>query len=312
MCKTCPLFGKCGGCKFDFTAADYHEQKLRTLPSGLRFTSAPVWIRPGVRRRADFAFASGVFGFYESSTRNLVPVNTCPNLVDEINQIIPQLSAMPWCGAGGCLVTLCDNGIDIAITSNVPYFTPEFKDAAAKLPAIRVTWNERTVAQTAQPVVSFGDTRVPYPAGAFLQPSVPGADALRELVTSRASGATRVADLFCGLGNFTFALGADGFDIVGTGVRRDLFRNPLTPGMLARYDCVVMDPPRAGAMAMCRELARCDVARVIYVSCNPHTFVRDCEILTRGGYHMTELIPVDQFAGSHHWELFSVFDKPTR
>jgi 23S rRNA (uracil1939-C5)-methyltransferase len=132
---------------------------------------------------------------------------------------------------------------------------------------------------------------------------------LRELVVSRCDGAGRIADLFCGLGNFTFALNADGFDIVGTGMKRDLFKKPLTVGMLNNYDCVVMDPPRAGAMTQCCELVRSNVPRIIYVSCNPQTFMRDMEILIRGGYKNTELIPVDQFAGSQHWELFGVFEK---
>ena len=79
--------------------------------------------------------------------------------------------------------------------------------------------------------------------------------------------------------------------------------------MLKNYDTVVMDPPRAGADAQCRELVKSDVGRIIYVSCNPSTFMRDAKTLTRGGYKMTELIPVDQFVGSAHWELFAVFDK---
>ena len=119
----------------------------------------------------------------------------------------------------------------------------------------------------------------------------------------------RVADLFCGLGNFTFATHADGFDIVGTGAKRDLFTHPLTVGMLNGYDCVIMDPPRAGAMSQCRELVKSNVSRVIYISCNPNTFRRDMEILMRGGYKLSKLIPVDQFVGSVHWELFSIFEK---
>ena len=308
MTKTCPFFGKCGGCKFDFTATDYRQQKSREL-ARIPTTGDAIWIDAGARRRADFAFAGGDFGFYEHGTKNIIPVRHCPNVVDEINNILPMLAALPWGGAGACLVTQCDNGIDIAITSSVPYFTPEFRDAAMTLPAIRITWNDKVIKQTEQPTVTFSGVTVPYPSGAFLQPSVAGADALRELVVSRASGARRVADLFCGLGNFTFALNADGFDIVGTGTKRDLFSHPLTVGMLKNYDTVVMDPPRAGADAQCRELVKSDVGRIIYVSCNPSTFMRDAKMLTRGGYKMTELIPVDQFVGSAHWELFAVFDK---
>lgn len=306
--KQCPLFGVCGGCKFDFAAADYRDKKMAEL-RGVTPTADAVWFAPGLRRRADFAFAGGAFGFYATATKDVVPVRTCPNLVPEINNVLPALAALPWNGAGACLVTACDNGIDVAISSNVPYFSAEFRNACAKLPVIRITWNGATIKQTATPVVNFDGRAVDYPVGAFLQPTVPSADAMRQMVVAAARGAHRVADLFCGLGNFTFALNADGFDIVGTGAHRDLFTHPLTVGMLNGYDCVVMDPPRAGANAQCREIVKSNVARVIYVSCNPATFTRDARTLVGGGYKMTQLIPVDQFVGSAHWELFAVFEK---
>lgn len=306
--KTCPFFGRCGGCKYDFAAPDYCDKKILELHD-IPTTADPVWVPAGTRRRADFCFAGPAFGLFENRTKNIVPVRNCPNLVPEINKILPLVASLPWAGSGSCLITACENGIDIAITSSVPYFTPEFRDAAVKLPAIRITWNDRTIKQTTMPLVRFGDKMVEYPSNAFLQPGNAGADALREMVVNAATGAKRVADLFCGLGNFTFSLNADGFDIVGTGVKRDLFKNPLTVGMLRQYDCVVMDPPRAGALAQCRELVKSDVPRIIYVSCNPQTFMRDKSVLEQGGYKTISLVPVDQFTGSAHWEIFSVFEK---
>ena len=306
--KTCPFFGVCGGCKFDFAAADYHDQKMALLRD-LPITGDAVWTPAGLRRRADFAFADGRFGFYAPHSKDIVPVRTCPNLVPEINNILPAVAGLPWTASGACLITSCDNGIDIAISSNVPYFTAEFRDAAMKISAIRITWNDRTIRQTGAPQVNFSGRAVAYPPAAFLQPTVASADALRNMVVAAASGAHHVADLFCGLGNFTFALNADGFDIVGTGVKRDLFTHPLTVGMLRAYDCVVMDPPRAGALAQCKELVKSTTSRVIYVSCNPQTFMRDARVLTAGGYKIQQLIPVDQFVGSDHWELFAVFEK---
>ena len=306
--KTCPFFGVCGGCKYDFAAPEYREKKLAALRD-LPVTDSPRWVDAGTRRRGDFCFAGNVFGLFESRSKNIVPVRNCPNMVPEINDILPRVAALPWGAAGSCLITACENGIDIVINSNVPYYTPEFKAAAAGVGAIRVVWNDKIVFQSEKPIIKFGDVAVEYPAGAFLQPGKMGEGILREMVVAATAGARRVADLFCGLGNFTFATGADGFDIVGTGVKRDLFTHPLTVGMLNTYDCVIMDPPRAGAMAQCRELGKSNVGRVIYVSCNPETFHRDMEILTRGGYQLRDLIPVDQFVGSTHWELFSVFEK---
>ncbi len=306
--NTCPFFGKCGGCKFDFAAADYRDKKLGAL-RGVRPTDDAVWVAPGDRRRVDFCFAGGRFGLYGAGSKDIIPVRRCPNAVPEINAILPDLAALPWSGAGGALVTLCDNGLDVAVTSDVPYCSAEFKKAIAPLNAIRVSWNGKIIKQTAAPIIKFGDVAVEYPIGAFLQPGRPGEDEIRRMVVAAADGAHHVADLFCGLGNFTHTLNADGFDIVGPHCTRDLFKRPLTPGMLAQYDCVVMDPPRAGANAQCEILARSDVARIIYVSCNPATFARDAATLQRGGYRMTKLVPVDQFVGSTHWELFSVFEK---
>ncbi|MBD5400160.1 class I SAM-dependent RNA methyltransferase [bacterium] len=306
--NTCPFFGKCGGCRFDFTAADYRDKKMAAL-HGVGPTDDAIWVAPGDRRRVDFCFAGGEFGMFAAGSKDIVPVRTCPNAAPQINAILPKLAAMPWVGAGAALVTLCENGIDVAITSNVPYCSAEFKRAADTVDAIRITWNGRVIKQTATPIIKFGDVAVEYPTGAFLQPGRPGEDAIRRMVADAATGARHVADLFCGLGNFTHALHADGFDITGPHCRRDLFKNPVTPGMLKQYDCVVMDPPRAGADAQSKILAKSDVKRIIYVSCNPATFARDAETLKRGGYKIIRLVPVDQFVGSTHWEIFSVFEK---
>ncbi len=306
--NTCPFFGRCGGCKFDFASADYRSEKM-ALISDLPITSEPIWLDLALRRRADFCFGGGLFGFFEARSKNIVSVTSCPNLSPQINALLPLLSGLPWVGTGSCLVTLCDNGVDVNITCSVPYVPSDFRVAVAKLPIIRATWNDIQIMQTSVPMVSFSGVNVVYPSNAFLQPTIHGADVLRNLVVKHATQSHRVADLFCGLGNFTFALNADGFDVSGTGVRRDLFKNPLTVSMLNQYDCVIMDPPRAGALAQCQELVASDVPLIIYISCSPQTFRRDMDILIKGGYKLTELIPVDQFTGSAHWELFSVFKK---
>lgn len=78
---------------------------------------------------------------------------------------------------------------------------------------------------------------------------------------------------------------------------------------LDEYDAVVFDPPRAGAKAQSEQIARSSVPVVVAVSCNPSTFARDAEILSRGGYVMKRLTPVDQFIYSPHTELVALFEK---
>jgi 23S rRNA (uracil1939-C5)-methyltransferase len=88
---------------------------------------------------------------------------------------------------------------------------------------------------------------------------------------------------------------------------RDLFREPMVPVELKDFEAVVFDPPRAGAEAQARELAKSKVPVVVGVSCEPKTFARDAAILIAGGYRLEKLTPVDQFAWSTHVELVGVF-----
>jgi 23S rRNA (uracil1939-C5)-methyltransferase len=60
-------------------------------------------------------------------------------------------------------------------------------------------------------------------------------------------------------------------------------------------EAVVFDPPRQGAEAQARELAKSAVPTIIAVSCNAATFARDARILIDGGYRLTQVTPVDQF-----------------
>jgi len=359
--NTCPFFGKCGGCAFDATAVDYREHKLSLL-NHIPITQAPVWIHPGTRRRADFSVNDGKFGFFAGRTNDIVPVRACPMLTPALNGIIPAVAALPFTGSANILMTECANGIDVNITSRVPYYSPAFTHAAASLPSavIRATWNGKDIFKRANPpqeilrfigdpgapFVEFVGQRVEFPAGAFLQPSVSGENVLRELI---AAGTTlrqgsrpiacvtsalgpsgygrqvdahgKIADLFCGLGAFTLPFGAVGFDNFAPGIdalnaagghatTRDLFKKPLTARELARYDAIIMDPPRAGAESQCKQIARAgNVRHIAYVSCNAETFMRDAKILESGGYRLTQLTPVDQFVGTAHWELVGIFEK---
>lgn len=304
--KKCPFFGKCGGCKFDFTADDYREKKLELLKN-IPITDDPIWLSDGSRRRADFAFCDKKFGFYIPCSKNIVSIDYCSLLVDEINNILPEISQLPFVGSGSVLITSCENGIDIAINSIVPYFTSDFKKEAEKIGAIRITWNDRIVVQTDDPIIKFGEKVIRYPSNSFLQPSADGEDVLRGLVNKYAIGSKKVVDLFCGLGSFTFALHAVGYDIAGLGSSRDLLKKPLKANELNKYDCAVIDPPRGGAAAQLKEIAKSNLEKVIYVSCNPNTFMRDADVLKKNGFILSDLSPVDQFVGSANWELVGFF-----
>jgi 23S rRNA (uracil1939-C5)-methyltransferase len=151
-------------------------------------------------------------------------------------------------------------------------------------------------------------------------------------VTRFAAKSKSIADLYAGCGTFTFPLAKVGkvaaFEasklataavtaatnhsgLAGrvTATMRNLDSSPLPPEDLKRFDCVVFDPPRAGAKTQAEMLARSRVKRVVAVSCNPTTFARDARILADSGFELTDLVAVDQFVWAAHVEIVAAFKR---
>jgi 23S rRNA (uracil1939-C5)-methyltransferase len=173
--------------------------------------------------------------------------------------------------------------------------------------------------------ITLSGIPVSFPVGGFLQATEDGETALVEAVRHAIGGATRIADLFAGLGTFALATRANyaaeaSRDAAAALKRatpqvvvehRDLYRRPLDPEELQRFDVVILDPPRAGAAEQAAALARSSVPRIAYVSCNPATFARDAKVLADGGYALDWVRPVGQFCWSTHVELAAAFRRGT-
>ena len=148
----------------------------------------------------------------------------------------------------------------------------------------------------------------------------------------------RVADLFCGLGNFSLPIartarevvGIEGSSVMTRRAESNAAQNGLSAGTrfvatdlfkvdadwfvaLGRFDRMLIDPPREGALAVVKALSTLgDVApaRIVYVSCSPSTLARDAAILVHeGGYRLSEAGIVNMFPQTSHVESIAVFDR---
>jgi 23S rRNA (uracil1939-C5)-methyltransferase len=299
-------------------------------------------VAPGTRRRASFkAQRRGdqvAVGFYEAGSRNLVDLRECPILVPDLARLMPLLrghlaTVLRSNETAELLATATDTGIDLALTlkrKREADLLMGLSTIASALKVARLSWNGEDVAIAAAPSLRVGRFAVALPPGAFLQPTKEGERMLQQFVLDGAKGARNVADLFAGCGTFALAL-ADRYTVHAadsvapqvdallaatregrtrvTGETRDLFRRPLLATELSRFDAVVLDPPRPGAMAQAKALAQSKVARVLYVSCNAASFARDARILADGGYRLERVLPIDQFLWSPHVELFAQFSR---
>jgi 23S rRNA (uracil1939-C5)-methyltransferase len=153
----------------------------------------------------------------------------------------------------------------------------------------------------------------------------------------------RVADLFCGLGNFTLPLATQAREVIGiegstalterasqnahaNGVAgktrfscRNLFELTVEDWVaLGKFDRLLIDPPREGAIAVCQALAGLAEVqavfkpkRIVYVSCNPATLARDADVLVHlAGYVLKFAGVVNMFPHTSHVESIAMFELP--
>jgi len=310
---------------------------------GLETDLRPIITSPTrSRRRATLAARrtkkGSMVGFFGRASDVITEVPECQLLDPALLAGLPVAGALAVLGAsrkGPLAVTLtaCAAGLDVSVVGGKPLDGPLRQSLAQATEAhglARLSWDGDVIAMRARPVQNFGTVQVLPPAGAFLQATKQGEAALLAAVREATQGAHRVADLFAGCGTFSLPLAADAevhavesdalmTDALDQGWRmaaglkpvttesRDLYRRPLLPDELARFDAVVLDPPRAGAEAQVAELAQTRVPCIAYVSCNPVTFARDARVLVTAGYDLAWVQVVDQFRWSAHTELAASF-----
>jgi 23S rRNA (uracil1939-C5)-methyltransferase len=147
----------------------------------------------------------------------------------------------------------------------------------------------------------------------------------------------RIADMFCGLGNFTLPIARCGAQVLGIEGSQELVTRALenatyngltdltdfqvtnlfdlTPesfSQLGPFDKMLIDPPREGAAELVRALGLTAPTRIVYVSCNPATLARDTAILVHEkGYTLKAAGIINMFPQTSHVESIALFEKPT-
>jgi len=342
----CPHFPECGGCQLQHADDEVYRDYLVSRVSGalaqhdLRTeVRSPYLSPPNSRRRATLkALKVGqgaVVGFNAEKSHRVIDMRECHILRPELFALVePLRQLLPGMLQPKRIVeiqlTLIDAGPDLLLKGiharrldEIEQLTAfAMKHDLARLGVDRGLGPE-TLYEPQPASVMLSGSRVAFPPGAFLQATEDGEDALVQAVQEALAGASAIADLFAGLGTFAMSTNASyaaeaSRDAAAALKRaapamnvehRDLYRRPVDLKELKRFDGVVLDPPRAGAVEQVAQLASSTMPRIAYVSCNPATFARDAKTLADGGYQLAWVQPVGQFRWSTHVELAASFTR---
>ena len=343
----CRHYGRCGGCQLQHWREEPYRAWKASLVSdaltarGIAFEVASCLDAHGAGRRRVALHVrkrSGVVtaGYMEARSHTLLDIDHCPILEPALGSAFDIARALGT-KLGDCdvAVTATLTGLDVSVKAERDVLEREHGNLAGfvtSLKLARLSVNGEVIATAVPPRLQIGKASVALPPGGFLQATSLGEETLARLVLDALGKAKSVADLFCGIGPFAFriaerarveaydndrpaiaalnaaAKASSGLKPV-TAAARDLFREPLVPNEMKELDAVVFDPPRAGAEAQARQLARSKVKTVVAVSCDAGTFARDAEILVGGGYTLRRVTAVDQFKWSSHVEVVALFTR---
>jgi 23S rRNA (uracil1939-C5)-methyltransferase len=187
----------------------------------------------------------------------------------------------------------------------------------------------------ARPESSLPPYSLSYEAGGFSQVNPEQNQEMIATMLSWLAGMkiSRAADLFCGLGNFSFPLALAGIQVVGADLQRSTIRsakgNAMALGLsncsfiqasaedaarqLAesgeRFDLVILDPPRRGCLEIIPHLDRLAAPVLLYISCDPATLARDLTRLLEQGYQVRRLRLIDMFPQTAHLETMILLSR---
>ncbi|MBI4204439.1 MAG: 23S rRNA (uracil(1939)-C(5))-methyltransferase RlmD [Betaproteobacteria bacterium] len=366
----CPFFGKCGGCSLqhlDVRAQVAMKQRVieddlwhigRVVPElVLPAIHGPTW---GYRHRARFSVryvakkGGMLVGFHEKRSSYVADMTSCEVMAPQVSALIAPLRAT----LGRLSIRERIPQVEVSVGADgtvlvLRILQPLTEDDRAVLKAFAEQHAVRFYLQPRGP-----DSAHPFwpAAEADLYYTLPEFDlklrfaptdftqvnhAVNRVLVRRAlrlldpQPGERVADLFCGIGNFTLAIARCGAHVIGVEGSSELaaraaanaaanrlahateFRvlnlfeiDQAGLGAIGPLDRMLIDPPREGAIAVVKALPENAPARIVYISCNPATLARDAAVLVHGrGYRLSAAGVVNMFPHTSHVESVAVFDK---
>ena len=372
----CPHFGVCGGCSLQHIDLSAQvAMKQRVLEDAFRHIGkvtpqkilpAVYGLKAGYRFRARMsvkyvAKKGGVLvGFHEKASPFVADMRECPNLPRHISDLIVPLREMinqlsirdklpqiEW--AVGARLTVMGFRIMADLTDNDKTLLRQFIDTHQTEKHPLQLWLQPGKPDTLapfypenMPVLSYRlpefNLEMPYQPTEFTQVN----HRVNEVMMSRAmallqpAAGEKIADMFCGLGNFSLPIARSGAEVLGvegsealvarakqnaefnglshlcTFAAANLFKqNEIDIQNWQKYNKWLIDPPRDGAFELLNSLSGSlkTPQKIVYVSCKPATLARDAEVLIAKGYSLKSAGVLNMFAHTSHVESIALFEK---
>ncbi|OBW94134.1 23S rRNA (uracil(1939)-C(5))-methyltransferase RlmD [Gallibacterium salpingitidis] len=279
------------------------------------------------------------FGFRQQQSNQLVAVTDCPILVPQLSQLLSPLRELfqLWQQPkklGHIELVAADNGVALllrhlgSLSATDEQNLRQFATQHQLMLFVSETDNQVSAWTEQHPYYQLEQLQLQFDVRDFIQvnPIINQRMVQTALAWLELSAKDRVLDLFCGMGNFSLPLAQYAEYVVGiegvadmvskasANAARNQMRNvafyqtDLSASFAdkawaaEKFNKVLLDPPRAGALFALNHIVELQPERILYVSCNPATLVRDIQILVEHGYRLVKAAMIDMFPQTGHME----------
>lgn len=341
----CEYFGICGGCHLQHIPYEKQiKMKEDILTNCLkRIAKTEIELSDSLignspwkyRLRGQFKVSGDDTGFYKANTRDVVNIEKCPVMTDDLNQHFQKARALVKIpGINELHITSGDKSVALLrVPRDFPHnvdlnrLVSEFRDAG--FPGLSIDTGENMALNFGDPYLSLELDNLKYSVSpmSFLQSNWNVNVSMIRLIKDelRLSGKEKILDLYAGAGNFSLPL-AEGCDVTGVeespyaiedgrrnlelnGIKNYRFVNSKAEDFQAeeKPDILILDPPRLGlSNKVTDNVLQMLPEKILYISCNPTTFARDIrKLLTR--YEFRSVRMVDLFPQTFHIESMAFF-----
>lgn len=332
----------------EFNQQQYRQEKTQNLHNILKkyyddFIEF-IWIQEGSRRRITLQIDhQNKIGFFKHKSHDLIEIDEYLLADNKISQLLPIIKEFVKTQEQNLflqiIITLFDNGLDLVFVSkrSINYSQKQQILNFAKLNncnlSIKINNDIEPIYLPKINQIFIDDLHLDVASEIFLQATKSGLDSIINFIKNNISPSQNIIDIYSGCGIYSFAIqnlvkkidcfeGSKSMvDLINLnakklqltqkikGFERDLFFAPLSSLELKKYHCAIINPPRNGALPQIEQLAKSNINKIIYVSCNPVSFTRDIKILIESYFKLTKIIAIDQFYTTNHLELVAIFSR---
>jgi 23S rRNA (uracil1939-C5)-methyltransferase len=345
----CQYFPQCGGCDFlDLDEEKYRAVKKEILENLIKNDIAinPEWIWVGANSRRKIIFQvshKNQLGFFAKKTNEIVEIDDCFIADTKIKNLIPILKNFLKTFEQAIFTqistTLFDNGLDLIFSSKKELNFSQMQKITAFAKEHNLNISSKVQNQTA-PIYLNKKNQIFYPnfkinldSEIFIQATKSGLESIIKICRSAVGSSKKIIDIYAGFGTYSFALsdlvtsiyavegdekmvGLINKNAIANDLQNkikaevcDLYLTPIRLKDLSKFDLAIMNPPRKGAAPQALEISKSSLKKLVYVSCNPQTFLRDAKILIDSKFQITKLYALDQFYSTRHLELVAIFER---